>query len=84
LRVFARDSVPPGTFESLQDEIHSGVVDVAEADHVDRFERVKAVTRAARQLGLTSNALLSCAKATDRDGICHQLANEDKLLWTKP
>lgn len=84
LRVFARDSVPPGTFESLQDEIHSGVIDVAEANHVDGFERVKQVTQAARQLSLTSNPLLSSAKPKDRDGICHQLANEDKLLWTKP
>ena len=28
LRVFARDTVPAGTFESLQDDIHSGVIDV--------------------------------------------------------
>ena len=27
LRVFARDSVPPGTFESLLDDIHDGVID---------------------------------------------------------
>jgi len=34
-------------------------------------------------LHLTSNALLTCSKPKDRDGICHQLANEDRLLWTK-
>ena len=83
LRVFARDSVPAGTFESLQDDIHSGVVDVCEAEHADGYERVKQVTQAARELHLTSNALLTCSKPKDRDGICHQLANEDRLLWTK-
>jgi len=83
LRVFARDSVPAGTFESLQDDVHSGVVDVCDADHADGYERVKQVTRAARELHLTSNALLTCAKPKDRDGICHQLANEDRLTWTK-
>lgn len=83
LRVFARDSVPPGTFESLQDDIHTGVVDVCDDDHADGYERVKQVTQAARGLHLTSNALLTCSKPKDRDGICHQLANEDRLLWTK-
>jgi hypothetical protein len=85
LRVFARDTVPVGTFESLQDDIHGGVIDVCDSDHhADGFERVKKVTQAARQLQLTSNALLASAKPKDRDGICHQLANEDRLKWTKP
>lgn len=84
LRVFARDTVPEGTFESLQDDIHGGVVDVCDDDHADGFVRVLAVTKAARELQLTSNALLTCAKPKDRDGICHQLANEDRLTWKKP
>lgn len=29
LRLYARDAVPPGTFEALQDDIHSGVIEVA-------------------------------------------------------
>lgn len=83
LRVFARDTVPPGTFESLQDDVHHGVADKCDADHPDGFVRVCAVTEAARELQLTSNALLGCAKPKDRDGICHQLANEGRLEWTK-
>lgn len=83
LRVFARDSVPQGTFESLQDEIHAGVVDTCEADHADGFERVCAVTKEARNLQITSNALITRAKVQDREGICHQLANEDRLKWVK-
>lgn len=82
LRVFARDTVPPGVFESLQDDIYAGVVDVHDSiDHPDGFQRVCAVTKAARELQLTENALISRAKPQDRDGVCHQLANEDRLTW---
>lgn len=84
LRVFARDSVPEGTFESLQEEIYTGVVDTHDADHSDGYRRVCAVTKAARDVQLTSNPLITRAKPQDRDGICHQLANEDRLKWTKP
>lgn len=83
LRVFARDSVPVGTFQNLQNDIHTGVIDICESDHPDGFERVKRITQAARELQLTANALLTATKPKDRDGICHQLANEDRLIWTK-
>jgi hypothetical protein len=83
LRVFARETVPPGTFEALQDEIHSGVVNTCYSEHLDGYECVLEVTKEARQLQLTSNPLLTCAKLKDRDGIRHQLANEDRLEWTK-
>jgi hypothetical protein len=83
LRVFARDTVPPGTFESLQDDIHAGVADVHAAEHDDGFARVCAVTKAARDLQLTENALITRAKPQDRDGICHQLANDDRMTWTE-
>lgn len=83
LRIFARDNTPPRTFEDLQDEIYSGVVDTHNADHPNGYERVCQVTKAARDLQLTSNALVPCIKTQDRDGICHHLANEDRLQWTK-
>jgi len=81
LRVFARDTVPSGTFESLQEDIYDGVVDTHDASHPDGYARVCAVTKAARDLQITANALISCTKPKDRDGICHQLANEDRLRW---
>lgn len=84
LHAFARDNVPQGTFESLQNEIFTGVVDVCDGNHSDGYQRVVAVTKAARDMHITSNALITRAKSQDRDGICHQLANEDRLRWTKP
>lgn len=82
--MFARDTVPAGTFESLQEDIYTGVIDTHVATHADGYVRVCAVTKAARDLQITSNVLIMRAKPQDRDGICHQLANEDRLQWTKP
>lgn len=83
LRNFARDTVPPGTFEDLQSEVHAGVVDIEAALHQDGYARVNAVTQAATQLQLTSNSLISVVKIQDRKGICHQLANDERLRWRK-
>jgi hypothetical protein len=83
LRVFARDTVPPGTFESLQDDIYDGVIDTHDAMHADGFQKVCAVTKAARDMQITANALISCTNPKDRDGICHQLVNEERLQWTQ-
>lgn len=83
LRVFVRDKVEPGTFESLQDEVYHGVVDVCEAPHADGYVRVQAVTAAAQSLPLDAHPLGPSALVRDKRGICHQLANEDRLKWTK-
>jgi len=83
LRNFARDTVPPGTFDDLQSEVHAGVVDVETQMHHDGYARLNAVTQAAAIIQLTANALISVVKVQDRKGICHQLANEDRLRWKK-
>jgi hypothetical protein len=83
LRVFARDTVPQGTFESLQQDIFDGVIDTHDATHPDGYQKVCAVTKTAREVQITANALISCTQPKDRDGICHQLVNEERLWWTK-
>ena len=83
LRNFARDTVPPMTFEELQDEIFAGVADVEASPHPDAFVRVNSVTQAAAQLSPTTNGLISVTKVQDKRGICHQLANKDRLQWVK-
>ena len=32
---------------------------------------------------LDANGLFQAVRVKDRYGICHQLANEDKLIWVK-
>lgn len=82
LKNFARDTVPDGTFDALQDEIYHGVVDVCEHNHANGFERMKATISQAAAVAATSNPLVSSMKVQDRQGICHQLANDDRLRWT--
>jgi len=81
LRVYARDSVPDGTFELLQGDVYSGVIDTAEADHESGLDRLRAVLTLSGQLDLRAHALISVSRLEDRQGICHQLANVDKLTW---
>jgi hypothetical protein len=83
LRVFVRDKVEPGTFESLQDQIYHGVADTCDADHADAYQRVVAVTGAAQNLPIDAHPLAPSTFLQDKHGICHQLANGDRLKWTK-
>lgn len=85
LRNFARDTVPTGTYEDLQDEVYDGVVDVEASDaHADGYARLNAVTQASAELQLTSSPLISVVRVPDRKGMCHQLANDNRLTWRKP
>lgn len=83
LRNFARDRTPAGTFKSLQDDIYNGVVDIEEGNHPDGLAKLKEVVRAAGQVAAGGNALYTVSAIADRQGICHQLANDDRLSWVK-
>lgn len=83
LRNFARDRTPPRTFDSLQDDVYHGVVDVCEGTHPDALERLRATVLAAGSLDVSGNALVSVTRVADKQGICHQLANDDRLTWKK-
>lgn len=82
-RVFVRDKTTSGTFESLQDEIYDGVVDTCDQKFDDGFARVNAVTDRATNLPLDAHPLNKATFVKDRKGICHQLANDDRLTWKK-
>ncbi len=84
LRNFSRDNLPPGQFEALQDEFYDGVIDNVEAStHADGYERVKTTTALAQKLDPTNNALREVLGLRDKAGICHQLADDDRLRWVR-
>ncbi len=83
LRLHARDAVPPGTFEALQHDVHAGVIEVADSDHPTAMTRLTQVLQASTQVDLSAHALTSISRVEDRKGICHQLANEDRLTWAR-
>jgi len=57
------------------------VIDICEDVHDDGFKRMKATVAHASTVAATSNPLVSAIQAQDRRGICHQLANDDRLQW---
>lgn len=81
LRNFARDRTPPQTFASLQEDIYHGVIDVCERAHEDALARLRAAVIAAGQTDVSGNGLNSVTGVRDKQGICHQLANDDRLTW---
>lgn len=84
LRLYARESVPSGTYEKLQEDILAGVIETAEDDHDNGMKRLRAVQEKADLMPLDRHDILkSTIIPQDRRGICHQLANEDKLTWVK-
>jgi hypothetical protein len=86
LNEFSRDSLPTGNtcFADLKEEIFHGVIDISNKEHSSGYENVKKTTATAVALNIQSNALLSVSKTQDKIGICHHLANENKLKWVKP
>ena len=83
LRLYARDAVPDGTYELLQSDVYTGVIDTAEAEHATGMDRLRAVLTQSGQLDLAAHSLISVSRMQDRQGICHQLANADRLTWVK-
>jgi hypothetical protein len=83
LRAFSRDTLPPNVFEQLQDEVHGGIRDELRGEHASGYRRVLAVTRTARLLPMTGHPLSERLSVRDRAGICHQLANDEKVKWTR-
>jgi hypothetical protein len=83
LRAFSRDTLPPGAFEELQDELHGGIKDEIRGAHPDGYRRVLSVVKTAKLLPITDHALKDRLSTHDRGGICHQLANDGKVRWVK-
>lgn len=82
LRVFVRDKTEPGTFESLQDEVCDAVSDTCDATHEDAYCCVIAVTDRAQSLTIDAHPLSPSTFPRDLKGICHQLANDNRLDWS--
>jgi hypothetical protein len=80
---FSRDNYPNGEFEKIKKQILDGVIDTAEGNHEHGFACVCAATDRAADLVLGNCELASFAEVGDKKGVCHHLANEDKLKWVR-
>ncbi len=79
----ARDQVPAVVFGDLQQDIYDGVVDTEQMDHPSGMNRLTKVTEKASTLPLDSSPLIGIIRPRDRTGLCHQLANDDRLNWIR-
>lgn len=71
-------------FAALKEEIHSAVIETCDDDYENGFDRVKATLKASIDCSLDANNILkSELKMDDKKGICHHLANENKLIWVR-
>jgi hypothetical protein len=83
LRNFPRDSVDPGAFDAIRDEIYHGCVDTYEMDYPDGLNRIRSTVKHAGLLTPNCNALCIRVQTQDKQGLCHHLANENRFTWVK-
>lgn len=78
---FTRDNLPPGCFERLQEDIEDSVREVMEEEYDCGLSRVKATTKQAKLTPVDGHPLYGNVRPRAKAGICHQLANMDRLIW---
>lgn len=83
LRNFPRDSVDPGAFDAIREEIYHGCVDTHDLDYPDGLTRMRCTISHAASLRPNCNALCIRVQTQDQQGLCHHLANEDRFIWVK-
>lgn len=83
LREFARDHTPAETFADFQDDIYAAVVESCDCDYDTSYSRLQAVLTQAANTPPAVNALYDIVDARDKQGVCHQLANDDRLNWVQ-
>ncbi|MEL0628154.1 ABC-three component system protein [Psychromonas aquatilis] len=83
LRSFSRDTLPLGVFEALQDDIFDGVVDTCEASHSCDMDRLNKTMSQAANVTADASPLSSVTRPRDKQGMCHQLVNDNRLNWSE-
>lgn len=83
LREFARDITRGDTYSAYMQDIHNGIRPELLAPHESGFDRLTSVLRTAALLPGSSNFMYLYAEAIDKQGVCHQLANDEEYDWVE-
>lgn len=83
LNNFSRDLLPDGTFDEFKNEVYDYVENTLLDTYENGFERVRKVVDKSHDTPVDSTPLKDWIRVRDKAGICHQLANEDKIDWTQ-
>jgi hypothetical protein len=82
LKELARDQMADiKFFDSLLDEFCDGLYHWYSDTHDSGFQRLMNTVKGAQQLQLGGHALAPHVLANDREGMCHQMANEGRVQW---
>jgi hypothetical protein len=84
LNRFYRDQSAEGAFEHAKEQVEQGVRNTVLAPHPTGYHRVCATLAQAAGLTLAQSEWGYCVQPGDKSGICHHLANDDKLKWVQP
>ena len=84
LREFARDFWPEQTFQNYKKGVGDAVMPTYYSEHPNGLARVNQVLTVASTASHPANQLHLYAEPLDKQGICHQLANEGDFDWVKP
>lgn len=70
-----------GEYESLKEQVSFGIADTYEKSYESKLERVRSTTGKAAELNLSSEEIHDI-KIQDKNGMCHELVNDGKLMWS--
>lgn len=85
LKELARDQMAdPQFFETLLEEFGDGLYHHYTATGLTGLQRLIDTVKASQALQLSAHILAPHVQAKDREGMCHQLANADRLNWCSP
>jgi hypothetical protein len=85
LKELARDQMADATyFDTLLDEFTNGLYYNYTAPNLTGMQRLTETVKAAQTLQLGGHVLAPHVLANDREGMCHQLANEKRVDWRIP
>lgn len=85
LKELARDQMADAAFfDTLLDEFSNGLYHNYNEPSLTGLQRLAGTVKAAQQLQLGGHILEPHVRANDREGMCHQMANEDRVDWCNP
>ena len=85
LKELARDQMADTAyFDTLLDEFTNGLFHNYTALELTGMQRLISTIQAAQALQLGNHTLAPHVLANDREGMCHQMANEKRVNWCKP
>lgn len=84
LKAFSRDNlIDTSAIDDLFTQIHNGIRPTFFNLHNSKYARMLSVYSESMQLQLAVNTLGSFVEPQDRVGICHHLANDNRISWSQ-